>query len=152
MIIRRYTKSDVPQMVRYLEEGLREFHYGEILYDKAKVEGLLYGNLRNPDFFCHVAVTEFGEIAGALAASVVEFMFSREAYAEHHITYVREPFRGLQVITGLVTAYRKWGKSRGLREIRWGQSTGFKMEKFSVLARRLKFSQIGTNWRMEISG
>lgn len=151
MQIRRYTKADVPQMVELLEEGLKDYGtYAKILYDPNTVGDRLIGNLRNPSFFCHVV--DDGEIGGALCGSIVEYMFSHEVYAEHHITYIREGHRSLKAITGLVTNYKSWAKSRDARQIRWGQSTGFKMEKFAVLAKRLGFTQIGTNWNMEIKG
>lgn len=150
MIIRRYTKADIPDLVTYLEEGLKLFHYRKIDFDPDKVADQLHGNINSLYHFCDVVVSDEGEIGGALCGSIVEFMFSREVYAEHHITYIRDGHKSLKAITGLVTNYVSWAKGMGARQVRWGQSTGFKMEKFAVLAKRLGFTQIGTSWNMEI--
>ncbi len=150
MIIRRYEKRDIDAMTQLLAEGLREFHYAGIDFSYRKIKDLLEGNVRNPSFFCDVLVTDDVQIAGALCASVQEFMFSHEIYTEHHITYIREGYRSLKAITGLVMRYRAWARKRQARQVRWGQSTGYKMDKFAVLARRLGFTQIGTNWSMEL--
>lgn len=150
MTIRRYTKADIPDLVRHLEDGLLLYHYRAIKYDAGKVEDLLVGNINNPNgFFADLYIADDGEIGGMLCGFVIEYMFSREAYAEHVITYMREGYRNLPAITGLVSNYIRWAKTRGVRQIRWGQSTGFKMDKFAVLAKRRGFTQIGTTWSME---
>lgn len=151
MTIRRYTKADIPEMIKLLKVGLSGFHYGKIHYAESKVSDLLNGNLRNPQFFCHLLLTDKGEIAGCLAAYLTEFAFSYEVYASPQITYIREGYSSLSGLTGLVTAYKQWAIRMGAREIHWGQSTGYKMEKFAVLAKRYGFSQIGTTWMMETS-
>jgi len=152
MMIRRYTKADVPDLVKYLKSGLSGFHYRRIDYDDQKMEDTLMGNLRNPSFFVAVCVSDDGEIAGALCAGINAYMFSHEVYADHYCTFIREEFRSLRAITGLVSAYVKWAKSKGAKQIRWEQSTGYKMEKFGILAKRLGFTQIGTKWNMELAG
>ena len=152
MIIRRYTKSDIPDLVAHLREGLSTFHYRSIKYDAGKVEDMLTGNLSNPGFFMDVYIADDGEIGGALCGFTAEYAFSREAYAEHMITYIRDGYRNLRAITGLVSNYVSWAKTRGVRQIRWGQSTGYKMDKFAALARRRGFTQIGTTWSMENKG
>lgn len=147
--IRRYTRADVSQMVERLEELLQQFHYGKIDFNAKRVKDMLIANLRNRGFFCDIVVAD-GEIVGVLCGSIVEFMFSYEVYAEHHITYIWPTHRSLAVITKLVRNYQQWARSRGVRQIRWGQSTGFKQEKFIVLAKRMGFTQIGTSWNMEV--
>lgn len=150
MIFKRYEKADIDTMTTLLAEGLRQFHYAGIDFSYKKLENLLVGNLRNPSFFCDVVIADDGQIAGALCASVQEFMFSHEVYAEHHVTYIREEYRSLKAVTGLVMRYVAWARKRDARQVRWGQSTGYKMDKFAVLAKRLGFTQIGTNWSMEL--
>lgn len=137
-------------MVELLKEGLSKFHYGKVYYSPSKVEDYLKANLRNPQFFCHVIETDNGEIAGALAAELVEFLFSYEAFAQPRITYVREGYGSLKGITGLVAAYKDWAIKMGARELHWDQSTGYKIDKFAAFAKRLGFSQTGTSWIMEI--
>lgn len=149
MTIRRYTKSDIPDLVTHLRDGLSLYHYRAIKFDAGKVEDTLVGNLSNPGFFMDVYIADDGEIGGGLCGFTAEYAFSREAYAEHMITYMREGYRNLSAITGLVSSYIHWAKSRGVRQIRWGQSTGFKMDKFAALAKRRGFTQIGTTWSME---
>jgi L-amino acid N-acyltransferase YncA len=149
MEIRRYTKTDIPAMLRYLQEGLALFHYKDIRFDWNKVENLLIGNLNNKMFFCNI-VEEDGEIIGAMAGSVIEFMFSREAYAQDHITYIRPGKSSLKAATRLVKSYILWAKERRVRQIRWSQSSGYKIESFAKFAQRLGFTQIGTHFNMEI--
>lgn len=149
MIIRHYTKQDIPVLVKLLQEGLASYHYGKVRYSAEKVADKLNANVRNPAFFCHLVETDSGEIAGALAAEIVEYAFSYEAFAHPHITYIREGFATLKGITGLVAEYKKWAVKMGASEIYWGQSTGYKMDKFAILARRLGFTQVGTTWIME---
>lgn len=149
MQIRRYTKADIPDMLRYLKAGLEQFHYKNIDFSGTKVQQILEGNVNNKAFFCNI-VEDDGVVAGALCASCVEFMFSREVFAQDHITYIREGHRSLAAITALVRSYVVWAKERRVRQVRWSQSTGFKIEKFAVLAKRLGFEQIGTHFSMEI--
>jgi len=151
MIIRRYQKHEIPAMIDLLKEGLDRFHYGNIQYSRQKVEDLLVGNIRNPQFFCHVIVEDDGVVAGALAAEIVEYSFSYEAFAQPRITYIREGHSSLKGITGLVAAYKQWAIKMGAREIMMSQSTGFKMDKFAKFMQRQGFSQLGTMWMMENS-
>jgi GNAT superfamily N-acetyltransferase len=148
MLIRRYTKADVPALVGTLELGLKDYHYGARTFAPQKVADLLLGNLRNPSFGCWV-VEKDGVVGGALVAGIYEYVHSYEVYAEPYITLILPEFRGLAAITGLVAEYVRWAKSRGAVQIRWGQSSGYKVEKFAILAKRLGFEQIGTTWNME---
>lgn len=148
---RRYTKDDVDALVVRLKEALSSFHYGKISYAPDKVRNLLVGNLNNKMFFCNVAVNDEGEILGAMVAAIAQYPFSFEAYAHDMITYIRPEHRSLKVITSLVKDYIAWAKERRVRQIRWSQSTGFKMDKFKLLAGRLGFTQIGTHFNMEAS-
>lgn len=151
IVTRRYERRDIPLMIRYLREGLKTFHYNSILFDEDKVKFLLEGNLTNRGFFCQVVVDdETGDICGALCASTSQFMFSREVYAQDHVTYIRPGKGGLNIVTRLVADYVQWAKDRRVRQIRWSQSSGFKIEKFKHLAERLGFEQIGTVFNMEV--
>ena len=149
-VIRRYNRTDIPAMVMYLERGLRLFHYSRCNYIASKVETMLRANLWNSEFFCNVIIDENGEVGGALAATVLEYMFSYEAYAQDHIFYIRDGFHSLRAASELIKSYVAWGKSKGVRAVRLDQSTGHKMAKFAVFMQRMKFSQIGTTFQMEI--
>lgn len=146
---RRYSPYEIPMIVELLKAGLAETHYGKISYAPEKVIGMLKGNINNEDFFCNV-ITDHGQIIGGMAAEALSFPFSYEAYAIDRVTYVIPQHRSLKAITTLVTAYVKWAKERCVREIRWSQSSGYKVEKFAMLAKRFGFTQIGTNFCMEI--
>lgn len=151
MKIRRYERYDIPDMVKYVKAGLQlQPTYQGIRFDEDKILNLLTGNLTNKSFFCDVVEDDNGELVGGMAATVSQFPFSKEVYTADMVTYIREGHRGnLWAITGLVRAYIKWARTRGAKQIRWSQSTGFKMDKFAVLAKRLKFKQIGTHFMME---
>jgi hypothetical protein len=136
-------------MVRHSEEALQAFHYRDVYFSREKVTIMLEGGLKRPSFFCDVIDVD-GSIGGALCARIVEYMHSYEAYAQELILYIREEHRGIKGITELLRNYIAWAKSRGAREIRLAQSTGFKMEKFAVLAKRFDFEQIGTNWSIKL--
>lgn len=148
MIIRRYKKGDVPDMVKHSREALEAFHYSGIAFSNDKVSAMLIGNLRNPSFFCDVIDVD-GEIGGALCAMVSEYIHSYEAYAQDWIFYIRPEYRSLTGAVALIRNYVKWARSRGVRQIRFDQSTGYKMDKFAVLMKRCGFQQIGTKWSME---
>lgn len=150
MKIRRYTKEDIPDLIKYLEAGLQATHYNRYRFDSVKVRQLLLGNLTNLTFFCNVVEGDDGTVEGALAASIMQPMFSHEAVAQDHITYIRPECRSLRAIHQLVNSYIRWARDRGAREVRWEQSSGFKMEKFQVLAKRYGFDQIGTKFSMEL--
>jgi hypothetical protein len=145
---RRYTKQDIPALVGYLREALKPLHYGPISFSPVKVENLLVGNLTSKKFFCELVV-DGDEILGAMVASVVEFPFSYEAYASDYITWIRPEKRSLKAITSLVAKYVEWANERRVTEIRWSQSSGFKMDKFEKLASRLGFVKIGTHFMMD---
>lgn len=149
MIIRRYNKWDIPDMISSLKVLLSEYHYGDIMYDPQVVEDLLVGNLNNSMFFCNVLEVD-GKIVGCMSAEVARFRFSKQVYATDNITYIFPQYRSLAAITGLVRSYVAWAKERKVRQVRWGQSTGFKMDKFASLAKRLGFEQIGAQFMMEI--
>lgn len=148
-MIRRYQKADIPVMIDLLREGLSGFHYGRVHYSSNKVSDLLHGNLRNPQFFCHVFVEDDGTLAGGLAAELVEYSFSYEAFAQPRITYIREGHSSLKGVMELMAAYKAWAIKMGAHEIMMSQSTGFKMEKFAKFMQRQGFVQIGTMWMME---
>lgn len=150
MIIRRYNKFDVPEMISKLRTLLSDYHYGDIMFDPQVVEDMLIGNLNNLMFFCNVVEHE-GQIVGCMAGEVARFRFSKQVYATDHITYINPDHRSLPLITGLVKSYVAWAKERRVKQIRWGQSTGYKMDKFAILAKRLGFTQIGTQFNMELS-
>ncbi len=150
MIIRRFIKSDIPLMVEYSKEAVLEYHYKGIHFDEGKVSDMLHAGLNDRDFFCDVVVHN-GEVSGAFLGKAVEFIHSRETYAQDLIIYILDEARSLKAINGLMRNYVAWAKSRRVRQIRLDQSTGFKMEKFAVLAKRAGFSQIGTKWNMEVN-
>lgn len=150
MIIRRYNKWDVPVLIAKLKLLLSEYHYGDVEFDEQIIQDLLIGNLNNSMFFGNV-LEEDGEIVGFMGGEVVRFRFSKAVYATDLITYIFAEHRSLKVITALVRSYIAWAKERRVKQIRWGQSTGYKMDKFALLAKRLGFTQIGTAFNMEIS-
>ncbi len=150
MIIRRYNKYDVPDMIKKLKVLLSEYHYGDIAYDPQVVEDLLIGNLNNSMFFCNI-IEEDGEMVGVMSGEVARFKFSKQVYATDNITYIFKEHRSLTAITALVKSYVAWAKERKVKQIRWGQSTGYKMDKFAILAKRLGFEQIGAQFSMELT-
>lgn len=137
-------------MIDKLKKLLSEYHYGDVRYDPQVVEDLLIGNLNNSMFFCNVIEVD-GDIVGCMSGEVVRFRFSKQVYATDNITYIFEEHRSLAAITGLVKSYVAWAKERKVQQVRWGQSTGYKMDKFALLAKRLGFTQIGTQFNMEIN-
>lgn len=138
-------------MVERSEEALKAFHYATIKYDAGKVSDMLTAGLRDPTFFCDI-IDNDGMAAGALVARTQEYVHSREIYAYDVILYISPEARSLKAVMTLLHNYIKWAKKWGARQIRLEQSTGFKMEKFGALARRVGFEQIGTKWSMENKG
>ena len=151
MTIRRYLKSDIPRMIEQSKLAVMDYHYQSIYYDEGKVSDMLVGGLKNPDFFCDV-IEHNGEVGGALVAKMIEFIHSREAFAQDLILYVIPEARNLKDMNALIRSYIAWAHTRRAKQIRLDQSTGFKMDKFAILAKRAGFSQIGTKWNMEVKG
>lgn len=147
--VRRYQLADIPEIASVLETALKPFRYGKMMFAPQKVRYLLQANIYNPGFFCHIVI-EDGEVVGGMCGEVVEYPFSYEAYAQDYVTLIAEGHRSVTAITSLVTAYKEWAISRGVREIRWSQSSGYKMDKFKALAKRLGFTQIGACFTMEV--
>lgn len=148
--VRRYRAGDIPNMVQHLEAGLKLFHYRRCRYAPDKVSLLLRANVYNKQFFCNVLVDGEGNIGGGLAATIMTYMFSYEAYAQDHIFYIRDGFKSVRGATELIASYVDWAKWQGVRAVRLDQSSGYKIGKFAAFMKRQGFNQIGSTFQMEI--
>lgn len=147
-MIRRYIGSDIPQLLEKVEDFLKATgSYNDVHYNREKVKAMLGFNLTNTRFFCNVAV-EGSEVVGGLCATVGEYTFSKEIYAQDVIFYVEENRRGLRLATDLVEGYVEWAKKRGARECRLANSTGIKPEAYGKLCERFGFLYLGPIYQM----
>lgn len=139
----------MPKMVEGARDAISHLRYSRISFDEDKVTGILGSGLANPDFFCDIVVDDDGWFRGALVAKLLEYPFSRDKYALCLVFYIEEECRSLANALGLLRNFVAWGKERDVKELRLDQSTGFKMKKFGLLAKRAGFSLVGTKWTME---
>lgn len=149
-MLRRYTLNDVPSMLNIVGTFLKESpNYKTIDYNRAKMEHVLRQNANSKSFFCDLAFDE-DKLIGGLCATTAEYTFSKEVYGHDLIFYIIEHKRSLRLATELVDSYIKWGKERGLREVRLASSTGIKSEKFNKLCEHLGFKSLGSIYSMEV--
>lgn len=149
LVIRRYTKADIPQMVCLVKQFLLEErvfgyqnHFYGIEFNSERIINVLLNGLNTPDeFFTNIVINNDGVIVGGLTAIIVPFIFSDERVAKDYLLYFIPEFSNTKALFALINSYVKWAQSNNVREVQLASSTGFKEEKFNKLMEKLNFRQ-----------
>lgn len=150
IVIKRYIKKDIPEMIKLVEDFFYKSrqqhinHYNYIDFDSEKLYKLLEREENNIEFFCNLIVSD-NEIVGGLCAIVESPIYSNQRIAYDQIFYIKPEFVNIRATIELINSYVEWAKRRQVIECRLSSTTGFKIEAFTKLCNKNGFDLIGNN-------
>lgn len=148
IVLRNYDAQDISAMIELTAQFLSEDrgsegyvnHFKALDFNPKKLQDALNRGLNNPHFFCSL-ITEDEEIVGGLCATIGAPFYSSDLIAYDEIFYIRPDFTNLKAVFRLVGRYVNWARDTGAVECRLCSSTGFNQHGFTILCKRLGFSQ-----------
>lgn len=127
MQLRRFTSHDIPVIVDNVVAFQREHtrfndpYFGGI--EPERIMRVLQSNINSSLFHCNVIEHE-GVLVAGLAATLHQYGFNREVFADDLFLYVKPEHRKGSVFEMLLNAYEEWARTRQAREVRITFTTG----------------------------
>jgi GNAT superfamily N-acetyltransferase len=123
--VRPYSADDLPQILPLALAAYEESAYnGRIGYAEPAVRALIEATLRNPGYFFRVLIGERGFVEGFILGCLSQHFFSNDLLASDLLLYIRPAYRRGRHAALLVKSFEEWAKSKGVRELWLGTSTG----------------------------
>lgn len=149
--VRRYTEDDIPKLVEYIGDFLKESpNYRGLSYDPVKMGRFLSNNTPNQLFCCNLAVDNDGEILAGICAKAELFVFSNDVQIADLILYHRPIHRSVRCIDALIQSYAEWARLRHPDRVLIGATTGIPGESFGKLVNRHGFREIGRVYALDL--
>ena len=144
-MIEMYNNTHAEGFLRLATAMHQESSFKDVPFDVGAVAALPL----EAGVFCVVDVRE-GLMVGFFLGHICRYFFSQAKASYDLAFYVTPEFRGSSSVVQLINAYETWAKSRGVKQIYLGQSTGVDMEKTDRLFNRLGYTKLGSTVVKEI--
>lgn len=148
MIIREFTRDDIPLMARLGRQHWETSNYRSLKYSIKKCHALGEFMIVDKRYFAVVA-EEKDEIVGMFIGYLAEWPYGDELVATDLLVFVDERFRGGTTFVRLIKPFEKWAKEQGVNQIRPGTSVG-NNKKLLSFYRRLGYKNVGYSFLKEV--
>ena len=153
--IRSYTAEDIPEIIECAKTMTQKPRQGQlprfsaIAFNEEKVYNKLVYYEKNAQFFTSLVIDTDNKIIGVLSALICEYFFSDERLAADQFFFFDEERTNVSALKDLIKSYVDWAKEHEVREALLRTSSGYKLDKFAVLMKRLNFSQFEAGFSKE---
>lgn len=131
--------------------SMAEFQVAETFphlgFDRDRAAETFQRAVETGDPTCLVAETG-GEVVGFVFGRIGGYDFTSGVFVILDVLLVRPDKRGTRAAVNLLREYIRWGEIVGAREILFGVSSGFQVERTSRLYEHLGAERIGTQHRI----
>ncbi len=155
-MIRIGTKSDLAPLLALASALKNESEFTrDVSLDAEKLTATFERGFDPEDpHVCVIVYETGGQLRGACVGIEAEYFFSRERYVADLFLYV-DPVCRRGLMSGLIAkrlweGFRDWAKSRGVREMRNGVSTGIAIEASHRFFVALGMQHIGGFYRLPL--
>jgi GNAT superfamily N-acetyltransferase len=142
-MIREMKAEDFDTLNKMGSDMCNESSYKVMKYDFGKVANL-FANVVESDSLLGLVTESGGEITGFMMAFAEEHYFSRDMVSCDLMLYVKPDCRGGTHAYRMLSAYIQWAKSKGVKDIRIGITTGLNEEKTARLYNKCGFERCGS--------
>jgi len=148
MEIRLANVRDIEKMLPMCSAMHAESRYRIYHYSQEKMKTLIERMTTDDDSI--VLVTERnGETIGMFLATIGTHFFGDDRYSSDGLLYVVPEHRGTKAAKNMVTYYVLWAKSKGVSDIRIGDTTNNNPEQNEKFYQESGFIRIGGNFLYE---
>ena len=149
MEVREMEARDIAAMTALGAEMWAESHWGETMdYSREKCQILGVTILQSEDFLGLVAYDD-GVLVGMFVGAVIAHYFTEDRMSVDFLTYVHPDWRGGSLGPRMIKRYIAWARTRNVKLLTVGSSTGINPERIGKLFERLGFRNVGALYHME---
>jgi GNAT superfamily N-acetyltransferase len=146
MHVRLAMPEDLDALLSMAELQVAET-FSHLGFDRDRAAATFWGSVETGDPTCFVAEAD-GEVVGFLVGRIDGYDFTSGVFVNLDVLLVRPDKRGTRAAVKLLREYIRWGKIVGAREILFGVSSGYRVERTSRLYEHLGAERIGTQHRI----
>ena len=152
IITRTLERSDIAAFVDGCERLHAESRFAHMHFDREDMKALIETGLIVPEYFFCEVITDDGQFAGALFASINKSFFGRDKWAQDILFFVLPEYRGrcVSALRRLGAHYQAWAQERGAKVIDLKAATGIDPERTSAFFEHLGFPCVGSQHSVEI--
>lgn len=145
------TQFEIPIIMLMGEAMHKESSFASMDYDFQRIGYLVYELLASPDGFVRVVKDDKGRVIGGMLGQAVQSWFGKDKVAIDYAVYVNPQDRGNgRMVIRLVDEFIAWAKTRGVKQIRPGVSTGEAGQSLEGIYAHKGFKRCGASFYLDV--